>query len=366
MKQFISFIQKEFYHIARDPLTLSIMFILPAVMLIILGYAISTEFKNTSFVVLDQSKSSASHSLIEKINANSYFSLESYILHENEIEESFRQGKCKAALIIPAQFGNSLLHEGYADIQLVLDASDPNEASTIANYFQMIVLQYQQDNRAQINTQYINHEIKMLYNPQMKSAYNFVPGLIGLIMMLICAMMTSISVVREKEMGTMEILLVSPLKPTTIILSKAVPYLIVALSDVVGILAISHLMLDVPIVGNLALIMLLSFVFTFSALALGLLISSITETQQAAMVLSAVGLMLPSMLLSGLIFPLENMPVLLQGFSCLIPARWFTEALRDVMIKGGSFSTVWKDLLILLSMTIVLLVVSVRKFKNRL
>lgn len=366
MKQFISFIRKEFFHITRDPLTLFIMFLLPVIMLVLLGYAVSTELKNTSFIVFDQSKTVGSQELIEKISQNNYFSLWASVDNEQDIEKSFRKGECKVALLIPSQFGNNLLHDGNADIQLIVDASDPNEASTMVNYFQLIILQYQQENNAQINTQLINQEMKMLYNPQMKSAYNFVPGLIGLIMMLICAMMTSISVVREKETGTMEILLVSPIKPTTIILAKAVPYLIVALLDVVFILVISHFMLDVPIVGRLWLVMLLSFVFTFSALALGLLISSIAQTQQVAMIMSAVGLMMPSMLLSGLIFPIENMPFVLQIISNGIPARWFTEALREVMIKGSDFMTVWRELVILLGMTLFLLFVSIKKFKNRL
>lgn len=366
MKQFISFVQKEFFHISRDRLTLFIMFVLPVIMLILLGYAVSTEFKNTSFIVFDQSQTTTSRDLIDKMSSNNYFSRQAYASTEQEIEDVFRQGRCKAALLIPSQFGNDLLHEGWADVQLIVDASDPNEASTIANYFQLIILQYQQENSVQVNTQVINQEVKMLYNPQMESAYNFVPGLIGLIMMLICAMMTSISVVKEKEMGTMEILLVSPIKPTTIILSKAVPYLVVALLDVVFILIISYFLLNVPIVGSLWLIMLLSFVFTFSALALGLLISSVVETQQAAMIMSAVGLMVPSILLSGLIFPIENMPVILQVISNIIPARWFIGSLREVMIKGGDFATIWKELLVLLGMTVFLLFVSIKKFKSRL
>lgn len=366
MKQFISFVKKEFFHITRDRLTLFIMFVLPMIMLILLGYAVSTEFKNTSFVVFDQSQTVSSRDLIEKISSNNYFSLQAYVGTEQEIEDAFRQGQCKAALLIPSQFGNDLLHEGNSELQLVVDASDPNEASTIANYFQLIILQYQQESSVQVNTQVINQDVKMLYNPQMESAYNFVPGLIGLIMMLICAMMTSISVVKEKEMGTMEILLVSPIKPTTIILSKAVPYLVIALLDVVFILIISYFLLNVPIVGSFWLIMLLSFVFTFSALALGLLISSIVETQQAAMIMSAVGLMVPSILLSGLIFPIENMPVILQVISNIIPARWFIGSLREVMIKGGDFTTIWRELLVLLGMTVFLLFVSIKKFKNRL
>lgn len=366
MKQFISFIKREIYHITRDPLTLTIMLVLPVVLLLILGFAVSTEVKNTPFVVFDQSKSVASSQFIEKVSNNKYFTLAKYLNSVEEIEKSFQKGDCKMAVIIPSQFGNDLLHTGNADIQVMVDASDPNEASTLANYFQMIVLQYQQENVSPVHAQFINMEAKMLYNPQMKSAYNFVPGLIGMIMMIICAMMTSISVVREKELGTMEILLVSPLRPTTIIIAKAVPYLLVSIMNVISILLMAYFILDVPIAGNVFLIMLLSVIFTFSALALGLLISSITETQQAAMIASAVGLMLPSMLLSGLIFPLEGMPDILRGISYIIPARWFIEALRDVMIKGLGFKAIWVQFSVLLVMTIFLLTVSIKKFKNRL
>lgn len=367
MKQFFSFIQKETYHIVRDKMTLVIMLVLPVIMLVILGFAVSTEIKNTSFVVLDESKSVTSQQFIEKMNANTYFNLVGYLNNEGDIEKSFRKGECKLAIIIPSRFGNDLIHTGNADIQLVVDATDPNEASTLTNYFQMVLMQYQQEMAVENQIpQFINMEVKMLYNPQMKSAYNFVPGLIGMIMLLICAMMTSISVVREKELGTMEILLVSPLKPATIILAKAVPYLIVSILDVISILLMAYFILGVPIAGNIFLIMLLSFVFTFSALALGLLISSVTQTQQAAMMASAVGLMLPSMLLSGLIFPIEGMPAVLRALSYVVPARWFIEALRNVMIKGLGFSSIWIQFLVLLGMTMVLLTISIKKFKNRL
>jgi ABC-2 type transport system permease protein len=206
----------------------------------------------------------------------------------------------------------------------------------------------------------------MLYNPQLISAYNFVPGLIGMIMMIICAMMTSVSIVREKESGTMEILLVSPLRSPAIILSKAVPYLAVSFINVISVMLLSHYLLGVPLAGNIFLILFLSLIFTLSALSLGLLISSITETQQAAMITSTVGLMLPSMLMSGLLFPLESMPAILRILSHIIPARWFIEALRDVMIKGLGFGAIWMQSAILLFMAAVLLSVSIKKFKDRL
>lgn len=367
MKQLLSFIKKEIYHITRDPLTLIIMLALPVVLLMILGFAVSTEIKNTPFAVLDESKTVESSQLTEKIRSNKYFSLISYLNNPDEIEKTFQKGNCKMIIIIPSQFSNDLLHTNNTDIQLMVDASDPNEASTLVSYFQMVMMQYQQDmTKGSQNNQFINMEVKMLYNPQMKSAYNFVPGLIGLIMMIICAMMTSISVVREKELGTMEILLVSPLRPTTIIVAKAVPYLIISILNVISILLMAYFILDVPIAGNVFLILLLSIIFTFSALALGLLISSVTQTQQAAMIGSSIGLMLPSMLLSGLIFPLEGMPDILRVISYVIPARWFIEALRDVMIKGLGFGAIWMQFSVLSVMTIILLTVSIKKFKNRL
>lgn len=367
MNQFVSFIRKEYYHISRDKLTLSIMLVLPIVLLLILGYAISTEFNNTRFAVLDLSKSQASTQLIEQIDKSSYFSLIHNLKSERELEPLFKNGDVKAILVIPTTFNQDLIKQVDSEIQLLLDASDPNEAMTIENYFQQIVRLYSA-NRGGMRTNSIKiiPEVKMLYNPQMKSAYNFVPGLFGLLMMLICAMMTSISVVKEKEMGTMEILLVSPLKPTTIILSKALLYLVIALVDVLGILLLAHFLMGVPIVGSLFLILLLSLLFTFSALALGLLISSVVDTQQSAMLISAVGLLLPSILLSGMIFPLENMPLILQWISCIIPARWFIEALRNVMIQGLGITAIWQEVSILLFITVFLLFVSIKSFKNRL
>lgn len=366
MKQFISFVRNEFYHILRDPLTLFIMFLLPIIMLVILGKAVSTEFKNTSIAVWDQSRSPLSRDIIDDISNNNYFSVHSYVTNNNDIDLLFKQGKIKAAIVIPTSFANDIVSSGYSDIQLIIDASDPNQASTVTNYLQAIILQNQQSGKVNLNMHIINQDVKMLFNPQMESSYNFVPGLIGMIMLLICALMTSISIVREKEQGTMEILLVSPLKPTNIILSKAIPYLLVSYIDILIILVISYFIFGVPIVGSLFLLLILCLIYTITSLSLGLLISSITQTQQIAMMISLIGLMLPSMLLSGMIFPIENMPQILQVFSCIIPARWFIEALRNVMIEGNGLDAIWQQFLILIIMTVVLLFASIKKFKNRL
>jgi len=367
MKQFISFIKKEILHIMRDTRTMVIILVIPVIQLFVFGFAISTEIRNTPFTVLDESGSVTASRLIDKLDGNEYFELKSYSTNFAQIEESFREGSSKMAVIFPAGFGNDIYHTGGSDIQVVLDASDPNEATTIGNYVQLVIMQYQQelvktDNLSGI----INTNVKMLYNPQMKSAYNFVPGLMGMILMLICAMMTSISIVREKETGTMEILLVSPIKPIYIVLAKAVPYFIISMIDVCTILLMSVFVFDVPVEGSILLILLLSTVFTLSALSLGLLISSVTETQQAAMIISGVGLMLPTMLLSGLVFPIEGMPGILQFISNFIPARWFIEAIRDIMIKGLGFGAIWKECLLLLLMTVFLLIVCIKKFKTRL
>lgn len=367
MKTLLSFIKKEFYHILRDPLTLLIMFGLPVILMAILSYAVSTEIKNIPFVVLDQSKSADSKELIEKLNANAYFELKGSLNTAEEVENAFRKGVCAMSVIIPSDFADAALHSGIADVQVMVDASDPNQASSMVNYFQAVVMDFRQTNSKSTETgASINTEVKMLYNPQMLSAFGIVPGLKGMVLILVCALMTSIAVVREKELGTMEILLVSPLKPRVIIFAKAIPYLVISVADVILILLLANLALHVPINGSVFLLMLLALIYIFAALALGMLISTVTKTQQAAMITAGVGLMLPSLLLSGLIFPIEGMPTVLRGISYIVPARWFIEALRDVMIKGLGFEAIWKQFFILLGMCAVLMTISIKKFKTRL
>lgn len=368
MRQFFSFIQKEFYHIFRDTRTILMLLAMPMVQLILFGFAITTEINNTPFVVIDHSQSLESRQLIEKISSSSYFSLQQVVYTTEAINEAFQAGSAKLGMVIPADFAANLQRSGEpARLQLLVDVSDPNEGTTVAGYAQQIIQDYQQSVLGKRSIPYaINTEVKMLYNPQLKSAYNFVPGIMGFILMLICAMMTSISIVREKEQGTMEILLVSPMRPTTVVLAKAVPYLAIAMLDVIGILLLSVFVLQVPIAGNILLILALSFLFTLSALSLGMLISSITATQQAAMLISAVGLLLPTLLLSGLMYPIENMPMPLQIVSNLIPAKWFITAIKNLMIKGLGFSYILKEFVILSLMTVSLLTLSIKRFKNRL
>ncbi|MDU1890834.1 MAG: ABC transporter permease [Dysgonomonas sp.] len=264
MRILLSFIKKEFYHILRDPLTLLIMFVLPIILMSILSYAVSTEVRNIPFVVLDQSRSTDSKELIEKVNANAYFALKAYCNTAEEVENAFRKGQCTMAIVIPTDFGSAAVHSGVSDIQVMVDASDPNQASTMANYFQAEVMDYQQTRNKNTGTKAsIVTEVKMLYNPQMLSTYSIVPGLKGMVLILICTLMTSIAVVREKEQGTMEILLVSPLKPKTIIFAKAIPYLVVSIVDVILILMLSNWVLAVPINGSVFLLMLLALIYIY-------------------------------------------------------------------------------------------------------
>ena len=360
-----SFIKKEFLHILRDSRTMMLLLLMPVVQMIIFGFAITNEIRNTPLAVYDASKSEDARRLTAKFEASDYFTLVADLRHEGDIEASFQKGQAKLVMVIPADFGSGLQTEGAA-IQLLADASDPNEASTIVSYASQIIAQYQQELQPAAEGPVIRSEVKMLYNPQLKSAYNFVPGIMGLILMLICAMMTSISIVREKEQGSMEVLLVSPLRPLLIIVAKAIPYLALAMADVGSILLLSYFVMDVPINGSILLILFLSLLFTLSALSLGLLISSVTSTQQEAMIASGMGLMLPSMLLSGLIFPIENMPWILRLLSNIIPAKWFIVAIKDVMIKGLGFANIATECSILLGITILLLALSVKKFKLRI
>lgn len=367
MKQFLSFVRKEFYHIFRDTRTIMILLGMPVVQIMLFGFAISTEVKNSRVAVFDPSKDDATQHIIERINASEYFSIE-YILNSPEdIDKLFKKGDITLAIVFGDKFNENLLHTGEASVQLIADATDPNQATTVTSYASGIIASYQEELMQEYHIPYqIIPELRMLYNPEMKSAYNFVPGVMGLILMLICAMMTSIAIVREKETGTMEILLVSPMKPIYVIVSKMVPYLVLSLVNLTTILLLSVFVLDVPISGSLFWLVILSMIFISVALSLGLLVSTLVSTQVAAMLVSGMGFMLPVMLLSGMLFPIENMPVILQWFSCIIPARWYIAGVKKIMIEGLPIEFITKELIILTSMAMVLITVSLRNFKARL
>lgn len=367
MKQFITFVRKEFLHVLRDRRTLLILFGLPVVQILIFGFALSNEVKNSTVVVADYAKDNISLQLITKIEASQYFEIQKSLLSQAEIEAAFKTGKIKMAIVFPQNFAHDLHHENKAQLQVIADATDPNQATTLTNYLTAVVTDYQMELNAgtEIPMQLIP-ETRMLYNPQLKGAHNFVPGVMALVLMLVCVMMTAISIVREKEIGTMEILLVSPFKPLMVIISKAVPYLILSLVNVISILLLSVFVLDLPVNGSVILLFAESTLFIITSLSLGLLISVRTQSQQVAMLVSLMGMLLPTLLFSGFMFPIENMPWPLQVISNAVPARWFYTIVKAIMIKGLGFSAIWKETLILVGITLFLIAVSLKNFKIRL
>lgn len=365
MKRFIAFVSKEFKHLFRDPRTVIILFGIPVVQLLIFGYVISTEIKNARIGILDLSKDEITYAITDKLLSSGYFILEENLNSSAEIEDLFRQNKIREVVVFENGFGRKLAGAGGASLQIITDASDPNTAALLEGYTRSILRNFMAE-RQSSGFDPIDISYRMYYNEELESSSMFVPGSMAMILMLISAMMTSISIAREKEMGTLEILLVSPLRPVQIILGKVIPYFTLSIVNMLVVLLIGYLVFEVPIRGSIVLLFVVGLLFILLALSLGIMISTIVKSQQAAMVISLMGLMLPTVLLSGFIFPIRNMPVALQYFSLLMPPRWFLEAIRNIMLKGADITLVWKDMLILAGMLVFFIAVSVKKFKIRL
>ncbi|MCX7736131.1 MAG: ABC transporter permease [Candidatus Kapabacteria bacterium] len=368
MKRLINFIIKEFKHIIRDPRVLLILFGMPVVQVLIFGFALTNEIKNSKIIVIDFARDEISKKMINKIEANKYFEIIEISQNKNIILDYFREGKIKAAIIIPANLSSDLNHSGSSQIQIITDATDVNFANSIKNFIRAIINDYQSESLAGkvLERLIIVPEIKMLYNPQLKGAPNFVPGVMSMVMLLVCVMMTAIAIVREKEIGSMEVLLTSPVRPIFIIISKVVPYFAISTIDLTLILLLSVYVLDLPIQGSLFLLIAESLLFIFTCLNIGILISIRTSSQQIAMLMSLVGMMMPTVFLSGFMFPIENMPYVLQLISNVVPSKWFYIIVKDIMLKGAGFEIVWKETLIIASMMFFFFLVSFRTFKVRL
>ncbi|HMU43680.1 MAG TPA: ABC transporter permease, partial [Ignavibacteriaceae bacterium] len=350
-----------------DTRSMLVLIGLPIVQLLLFGFAITTEVRNANIAILDNSKDEVTQSIITKIESSQYFDIDRAITSNDQIEKAFKSGRIKLAIVFQQNFQNELSHSNKAQLQIIADATDPNQATTLTNYLSSIVKDYQNELNQQNKLPYnINTEMRMLYNPQLKGAYTSVPGVMGMILLLISAMMTSIAIVREKELGTLEILLVSPMQPWLVVISKVIPYFIISLINVATILILSVFVLGLPIEGSLFLLIASTIIYIFCALSLGILISTVTETQQAAMLISLLGLMLPVVMLSGYAFPIANMPTVLQVLSNLVPAKWYIIIVKNIMIKGIGIELIWKELLILLAMTGTFLIISIKRFKIRL
>jgi len=367
MKQLVTFTKKEIAHILRDKKSLLILLVLPIVQILIFGFVLSNEVKNAKILIVDQARNTLSSQIISKIGASQYFEMEKATLDPKQIDAVFKASQADLAILFPINFDFDRSPSIDSNIQIIADASNPNYATTTVNYVSAIIQELLREENADRNRSYsVQPELRMLYNPQLKGAPNFVPGVMALVLMLVCVMMTAVSIVREKENGTMEVLLVSPMKPLFVIIAKTVPYLIMSCINVITILLVSTLVLEVPIKGNIVLLLLESILFILTCLALGVFISIKTKSQQAAMLISLMGLLLPTVIFSGFMFPIENMPEPLQWFSNIIPAKWYYLIVKAVMIKGLGFMDIWKESLILFGTMMALLVVSLRSFKTRL
>lgn len=368
MSKFRGFIVKEFYHIFRDRRTLLILFGVPIVQLILFGFAIRNEITNIQIGVVDQSNDHITRQITNELEASDYFTTVDGFETADEIERGFQNGSIREAVIFENSFARKLRRQGAAQVQIITDATDPNSSETMRAYTASILNDYQQRINAGRTSDLVEivPETRMRFNPELESVNLFVPGLIAVILMLISALMTSITITREKEMGTMEVLLASPLRPLQIITGKVLPYFFLSFVNVITVLVLAWLVFDVPIRGSIPLLLLESLLFIFCALALGILISTVSRTQQTATMASLAGLLLPTVILSGFIFPISSMPVVLQWISNIIPARWFLIIIRGIMLKGIGIEYLWKETLILGGMTVVLMGVSVRNFDVRL
>lgn len=367
MKRFIGFVTKEFYHIFRDKRSMFILFGMPIIQIMLFGFAITNEINNVNIAILDQSKDTETQKIINKINASKYFNIEQEITNENQIESIFKKGKVKAVLVFENHFIKNLQTKKQAKVQVITDATDPNIANTITNYVNAILQNYTQEINKNNQPNYqIQTQTQLYYNPELKSVFTFVPGVMTTILMLVSAMMTSISITREKELGTMEVLLVSPIKPFQVIIGKVFPYIFISIINATIILLLGFFVFGMPIEGSLFLLIFESILFIISALSLGILISTVSNSQQTAMMISLMGLMLPVIILSGFIFPISSMPVPMQIISNIIPAKWFIIIIKAIMLKGASIAVIWKETLILLGMTVFFIALSIKKYKIRL
>ncbi len=370
MNKLLSFIKKEFTHILRDRRTLLIVIGMPITQLLLFGFAVSTEVKNVNVAVFDPSNDELTTKIIQRFDASKYFSIRERITSLDRINDIFREGKISLVMAFSDNFSEDAISGGAAEagVQLIMDGTDPNQASLINAYATSILSDCRNEFAAangSVSTTIVP-TVKMLYNPQNKSSYNFVPGVMGLILMLICTIMTSIAIVREKEMGSMEVLLASPIHPIYIIIAKAIPYLVLSIIDVAIILLCAVNILDVPIAGSFLGLCGVSFLFLTCTLSLGLLISTLVKTQMSAMIASGIGQMMPTMLLSGLIYPIESMPKILQVVSNFVPARWYIQSVRMIMIQGSAVHYAMPEIRILALMTLVLLALTLKNFKTRL
>lgn len=368
MNRFFAFVKKEFLHILRDRRTLLILFGMPLAMVVLFGFALTNEIKNANIALLDFDHGPHSHNITSRLLSSGYFQLRHNLRSYDDLEATFRKGKVKLAVVFPPNFSADYAHAKQAQVLVLADASEQNTAISLTSYAQSIIQSYanEQNPPGGGPALQINVESRMVFNPELKGVFVFVPGVMAMVLLLVSALMTSVTIAREKETGTMEVLMVSPLSQLQILLGKMVPYLLLSFLNGCVIIGLGIFLLGMPLNGSLALLLAQTLLFIFLSLAIGLLISSVADTQLIAMFASLVAMLMPTIFLSGFIFPIESMPRPLQIVSHAIPARWFIDIVKGIMIKGVGMAQLWPQTLVLAGIATLMMSIALKNLKTRL
>ncbi len=366
MKAFLGFVRKETLHLLRDRQTLAILILFPVVQVLIFGFAVRTDVRDIAIAVVDPTPDVATIELRERIAASDRFHIASVATSTRDLDHEFRRGSVRQALVLPRDVERRLGRGDSLPVQLLTDGSDPNTGGIMMGYATAIIQRWYRDAAPGARELRIDADTRMRYNPTLESAHLFVPGLVAFVLTIVSALMTAISISREKETGTMEMLLVSPIRPGAIVAGKVTPYIALGFVSVLLVLAAARTVFGVPLRGSVGLLLAESGLYIVTALALGIVISTKAPNQRTAMIAALAGLMMPTLLLSGFIFPLDSLPWPLQWLSHLVPARWFLTIVRGIMIKGAGLATLWQETLILIGMTAFLLVAGSRRLAIRL
>jgi ABC-2 type transport system permease protein len=366
VRAFLGFVRKETLHLLRDRQTLAILILFPVVQVLIFGFAVRTDVRKIAIAIVDPTPDVATLELRERVAASDRFRVTAVLPGTAPLEREFRRGAIRQALVLPDEVERRLGRGDSLPLQLVTDGSDPNTAGIMMGYAGAIVDRWYRERTSGAGGLRIEPQSRMRYNPTLESAHLFVPGLVAFVLTIVSALMTAISISREKETGTMEMLLVSPIRPRAIVVGKVIPYIVLGFVSVLLVLAAARSVFAVPLRGSLVLLLLESGLYIVTALALGVVISTKAPNQRTAMIAALAGLMMPTLLLSGFIFPLESLPTVLQWLSYVVPARWFLTIVRGIMLKGAGLATLWQETLILVGMTMLLLAKGSRGLAFRL
>ena len=375
MKSILYFIKKEFLQFSRDPKMFGMILIVPVIQLIFLGYAANLDVDHVKTIIYDMDKSYTSRNFIERFTSSGYFEIKQYAKNYDEVTNALDNADVILAIVIPSDFEEKINRRETVQVQALFDGSDGNSASISAGYAQGITAEFSKNilvnflhrnGAAFLPLSNINAKVRVWYNPTLKTRNYMVPAIVGLLVTLITLILTSLAVVKEREIGTMEQLIVTPLKPYQMILGKLIPFMILGFVSVIIVLTAMRFIFDIPVKGSVIFLFFSSFLYILSTLGLGLFVSTISKTQAQAMMISIFAVMMPMIYLSGFAFPIENMPEIIQYISYIIPLRYFITIVRGVILKGTGFAELWGNVLVLFLMGVAILGLSSLQFRKRL